>query len=341
MRLIEIFSGIGAFAKALTNLGIPHERIAMCEIDPHAIRVYEALHGPTPNLGDISKVEYLPDCDLLTYSFPCQDLSIAGRRAGMAKGTGTRSSLLWQVGRLLAEAKKRGNLPEYLVMENVDAITHKSNASNFASWRAALTSMGYTSVYQIMNAADYGVPQNRRRCFLVSRLGSKRFVFPPPCPDDRVLRDILESEVPPKYYLSDKAILGLKAHKARHDANGHGFGFKITNPERERAGTVKANGGWRNTDTLIRVADLPTIMTGTGTGTVTPDLRIRRLTPRECWRLQGLGDAYDTAAAIGLADTHLYRLAGNTIAVPVAEAIFKAMFSKNSWVGAPTLERWV
>ena len=122
MRLIELFSGLGGFARALENLEIPHEIIAMCDIDPHAIKVYEALHGPTPNLGDISKVEHLPDCDLLTYSFPCQDLSIAGLKAGMAKGTGTRSSLLWQVGRLLAEAKA-GNLPEYLVMENVDAIT--------------------------------------------------------------------------------------------------------------------------------------------------------------------------------------------------------------------------
>ena len=86
IRLVELFSGIGAFSKALTNLGIPHERIAMCEIDPHAIKVYEALHGPTPNLGDISKIDRLPDCNLLTYSFPCQDLSNAGKRAGMSKG---------------------------------------------------------------------------------------------------------------------------------------------------------------------------------------------------------------------------------------------------------------
>lgn len=332
MRLIEIFSGLGGFARALENLEIPHEIIAMCDIDPHAIKVYEALHGPTPNLGNISKVEHLPDCDLLTYSFPCQDLSIAGLKAGMAKGTGTRSSLLWQVGRLLAEAKKRGNLPEYLVMENVDAITHKSNASDFASWRAALTSMGYTSAYRTMNAADYGVPQNRRRCFLVSRLGSKRFVFPPPCPDDRVLRDILESEVPPKYYLSDKAILGLKAHKMRHDARKPRLVQVATrNTKYDRMGRVYAEEGLGFSLTT-NPSSMPTVLAGG---------HIRRLTPRECWRLQGLGDAYDTIAAIGLADTHLYRLAGNTIAVPVAEAIFEAMFSKNSWVGAPTLEGWV
>lgn len=107
IRLVELFSGIGAFSKALANLGIPYERVAMCEIDPHAIKVYEALHGPTPNLGDISNVEHLPDCDLLTYSFPCQDLSNAGKKQGMSKGKNTRSGLLWEVERLLLDARER------------------------------------------------------------------------------------------------------------------------------------------------------------------------------------------------------------------------------------------
>ena len=259
IRLVELFSGIGAFSKALTNLGIPHERIAMCEIDPHAIRVYEALHGPTPNLGDISKVDRLPDCNLLTYSFPCQDLSNAGKRAGMSKGSGTRSGLLWDVERLLLDARERRtecHLPKHLIMENVDAILYKANFPDFESWIRSLTKMGYTSSYAVLNACDYGVPQNRKRCFMVSSLGHDRLVFPQPCPDKRFLKDVLEDDVSEKYYLSEKAMEGLKAHKARHDAKGHGFGFKITDPERERAGTVKTNSGWRHTDTFIEVPEV-------------------------------------------------------------------------------------
>lgn len=387
IRLVELFSGIGAFAKALTNLGIPHERIAMCEIDPHAIKVYEALHGPTPNLGDISRVEHLPDCDLLTYSFPCQDLSNAGKRAGMSKESGTRSGLLWEVERLLLDARERdgqSHLPKHLIMENVDAILYKTNISVFESWIRSLTKMGYTSSYAILNACDYGVPQNRKRCFMVSSMGHDRLVFPQPCPDERFLKDVLEDDVPEKYYLSEKATEGLKAHKARHDAKGHGFGFKITDPEREIAGTVKTNAGWRHTDTfieapevesraeLMHVANLPvsyessgrvyspnglsltneargrvqpgkspTIMTGTGIGTVTPDLRIRRLTPRECWRLQGFGDDdFDIAKSIGTSDNQLYKQAGNSIAVPCLEAILRAMYINGSWIESPTLETW-
>lgn len=261
IRLVELFSGIGAFSKALTNLGIPHERIAMCEIDPHAIKVYEALHGPTPNLGDISKVDHLPDCDLLTYSFPCQDLSNAGKRAGMSKESGTRSGLLWEVERLLLDAREREkdgrkHLPKHLIMENVDGILHKANIPDFESWIRSLTKMGYTSSYAVLNACDYGVPQNRKRCFMISSLGHERFIFPQPCPDGRFLKDVLEDDVFEKYYLSEKAMEGLKAHKARHDAKGHGFGFKITDPERERAGTVKTNAGWRHTDTFIEVPEV-------------------------------------------------------------------------------------
>lgn len=273
IRLVELFSGIGAFSKALANLGIPYERVAMCEIDPHAIKVYEALHGPTPNLGDISNVEHLPDCDLLTYSFPCQDLSNAGKKQGMSKGKNTRSGLLWEVERLLLDAREREgdgqkHLPRHLIMENVDAILYATNMIDFEKWIKSLTYMGYTSSYAVLDASDYGVPQKRKRCFMVSAIGYDSLIFPPACPDGRVLKDILEEDVPDKFYLSEKAMDGLRAHKSRHDSKGHGFGFRITDPEREKAGSVTAKSGWRNTDTfiedrgshgqkLMHVADLP------------------------------------------------------------------------------------
>lgn len=106
IRVVELFAGIGAQAQALEDLGIEFTS-TVCEIDPYAYKAYCAIHGDTPNLGDITKVEHIPDCDLLTYSFPCQDLSIAGRRRGMSEGSGTRSSLLWEVGRLLRDAVER------------------------------------------------------------------------------------------------------------------------------------------------------------------------------------------------------------------------------------------
>lgn len=107
IRVVELFAGIGAQHQALKQAQIPHEVVAISEIDLGVIRAYEAIHGPTNNLGDITKVEHLPDCDLLTYSFPCQDLSVAGKRKGMSKGSGTRSGLLWEVERLLADMRER------------------------------------------------------------------------------------------------------------------------------------------------------------------------------------------------------------------------------------------
>lgn len=107
IRVIELFAGIGAQHQALKQANIPHDVVAISEIDPGAVRAYEAIHGKVNNLGDITKVEHLPDCDLLTYSFPCQDLSVAGKRKGMAKGSGTRSGLLWEVERLLVDMRER------------------------------------------------------------------------------------------------------------------------------------------------------------------------------------------------------------------------------------------
>lgn len=107
LRVVELFAGIGAQRMALRNLGIPHEVVAMAEIDRHAIASYLAIHGDTPNLGDVREIESLPDCDLLTYSFPCQDLSVAGLQKGMDEGSGTRSSCLWEVGRLIRTAAER------------------------------------------------------------------------------------------------------------------------------------------------------------------------------------------------------------------------------------------
>ena len=234
IRVIELFAGIGSQHQALENLGIPHEIVAISEIDKSAIAGYNAIHGETLNLGDITKIEHLPECDLITYSFPYQDLSIAGNKTGMAEGSNTRSSLLWEVGRLLADMKVREILPEVLLMENVDAILNKKNIDQFHKWIMQLNGMGYTSSYAVLNAKDYGIPQNRKRCFMVSTLSLGEFVFPSGMPLELRLKDMLEEDVPESYYLSGERIAKFEEHRLRNKAMGNNFGWHPLDSERER-----------------------------------------------------------------------------------------------------------
>lgn len=196
IRVIELFAGIGAQASALERLGIEHERVAVAEWNERTYKVYCALHGDTPNLGDITKVEHLPECDLLTYSSPCQDISIAGHKAGLKAGSGTRSATLWDVGRLLDDMRERDVLPEVLLMENVDSITFKHVRPDLDTWIRKLETLGYTNSWEIINAKDHGIPQNRKRFFMVSTLTKGKFVFPKARPLELRLKDMLESDVP-------------------------------------------------------------------------------------------------------------------------------------------------
>ena len=388
IRVVELFSGIGAQASALERAGIPHECVAVCEIDKYAYASYCAIHGNVPNLGDITKVKHLPECDLLTYSFPCTDLSMAGKRKGMTRGSGTRSGLLWEVERLLMDMKNRDRLPMTLVMENVDAITYKANKKDFKQWISALSDMGYASSYKVLNASDYGIPQNRDRCFMVSRLDSLSFQFPRSRPSDIRLIDLLEKNVPKRYFLSDVAVAGLIAHKKRHDTRNNGFGYKITDPEKDNAATLKASCGWKNTDTFLKCQDedmftltaqdrhgilirnntsqgyieaqdgdglildhpdsktkrgrvkegrSPTVMTSGQVGTV-DKMRIRRLTPRECWRLMGFtDDDFDRVKKIRTSDAQLYKQAGNSIVVDVLVAIFDELYNIKQKIKQPMI----
>lgn len=213
LRLIELFAGIGAQAKALTNLGIQYEHWGVCEWDKYAIQSYNAVHGTNFEPSDITKLTAkdlnIVDTEhynyLLTYSFPCQDLSNAGKGRGMEKGSGTRSGLLWEVERLLNECTE---LPQVLLMENVPQVHGVKNKEHFDKWIAFLESKGYTNYWKDLNAKDYGIPQNRNRCYMVSVLGGYTYEFPQPIPLELKLGDMLEKEVDEKYYLSEKAIQG-------------------------------------------------------------------------------------------------------------------------------------
>ena len=203
MRVFEAFAGYGSQAMALRNIGVPYRVVGISEIDPYAIRAYMAVHGETRNYGDISKIDWgeVEDFDFFTYSFPCTDLSNAGKQAGMDEGSGTRSSLLWEC-RKAVLAKH----PRYLLMENVKALVSDRFRPGFLKWCDFLTGEGYTNFAEVLNAKDYGIPQNRERVFVVSIWGDAWFSFPQPKELTVKLVDLLEEEVEEKYYLDQARV---------------------------------------------------------------------------------------------------------------------------------------
>ncbi len=208
LRLIELFAGIGSQTQALTNIGVPHKVVGISEIDKYAIQSYKAMHGEVTNFGDIREIKSLPDADLWTYSFPCQDISVAGKGAGIKEGT--RSGLLFEVERLLITASENGNLPKYLLLENVKNLVSKKFKADFDRWLAFLKSLGYSNYWQILNAKDYGIPQNRERVFCVSIRGEhKPFKFPEKRELKLRLRDMIDEVVDEKYYLKESTIRSI------------------------------------------------------------------------------------------------------------------------------------
>lgn len=203
LRVFEAFSGYGSQSMALRNIGIPYKVVGISEIDKYAIAAYMAVHGETKNYGDISKINWdeVPDFDFFTYSFPCTDLSNAGKQAGAEEGSGTRSSLLWECRKAII-AKR----PKYLLMENVKALVSGKFRDLFLKWCDELTSYGYTNFAQVLNAKDYGIPQNRERIFVVSVLGDAWFSFPQPVELKLRLKDMLEEKVAEKYYLAQERV---------------------------------------------------------------------------------------------------------------------------------------
>lgn len=224
IRVLELFGGYGSQALALENLGIEFKS-DLCEIDKYAIQAYNQIHGETFNYGDICSIDEtkLPYYDLITYSSPCQDFSIAGKQAGGEKGSGTRSSLLWECERIIRAVK-----PKYLLMENVKALTSKKFMPLFAKWLNTLEELGYKNWWKVLNAKDYGVPQNRERVFVVSILGGGKYQFPNTIPLTKRLKDVLELNVDEKFYLSDEICQRFKYKKIGEDIVGSTKGENCT-----------------------------------------------------------------------------------------------------------------
>ncbi|MGN1337364.1 MAG: DNA (cytosine-5-)-methyltransferase [Candidatus Coprovivens sp.] len=248
IRLIELFAGYGSQALALKYLGVNFEHHFICEFDKYAIDTYNAFHNTNFKTSDITKINSsdlnIVDTNkftyLLTYSFPCTDLSLAGNRKGMEKGSGTRSGLLWEVERLLNELKQENKLAQILVMENVPQVI---TANGWKEWNTFLDNLGYKNYCQILNAKDFGIPQNRQRAFMVSILGDYNYNFPKTIELKYRLKDILEKEVDEKYYLSDKMIqyiseTGTKNFKNPDCKINLDIAIPLTTDQNKRAGTT-------------------------------------------------------------------------------------------------------
>lgn len=204
------------------------------------------------NLGDISKLEHLDYADFWTYSFPCTDISVAGKQEGIKQGQ-TRSGLLYEVQRLLERANKMLALPKYLMLENVKNLIGKKFKSQFDEWVAWLGELGYNTYWKVLNAKDYGVPQNRERVFAISirkDIDDGKFKFPQPFDNGVRLEDVLEDNVDEKYYLTDTMIRGFIKHNESHTAKGTGF-IRKPRDVNGTASTLRANSALAPTDNTI------------------------------------------------------------------------------------------
>lgn len=355
IRVLELFAGIGACSKALTNLGIEHEIVDAVEIDKYAVKSFNAIHGTNFEPQDITKWDKDIECDLIMHGSPCQDFSVAGRGAGGDKDSGTRSSLMYETLRIVERVK-----PKVVIWENVKNLLSKKHRHNFDAYVKAMYDMGYNSYWQVLNAKDYGVPQNRERVFTISLAAGwpGEFTFPQKQELTKRLKDILETSVDGKYYIKDAT--SLTAGSNFDTINGGAIGKMLDIYRRAYhtdaiAPTMHTCGGG-NTEAKIAIKtankkgygmatdgdgiDLgcpqsstrrgrvghgvaKTIPTGDSQGTL-DGFRIRKLTPLECWRLMGFSDDdFKKAQGAGISNSQLYKQAGNSIVVNVLEGILR------------------
>lgn len=375
LKYLSLFSGIGAFESALTNLGVNYEVVNYCEIDKYASKSYSAIHGvpETKNLWDITKINVfnLPkpnEIDLVTYGFPCQDISLAGKQKGLFNDDGslTRSGLFFEALKVIEYCK-----PKVAIAENVKNLTGKKFATQFETVLKSLEDAGYNNYWKVLNAKDYGIPQNRERVFIVSirkDVDTELFEFPKPYSLEKRLKDFLEPHVDEKYYLSDKQmekIINWKAHQKPFErvngnnsivptltARGAGewhSGMIIYSPQCQETSNLQlqikeaTNKGYAETydgdsvdlayqDSTTRRGRVKEGVSGTLTTSdnmgVVDNLCIRKLTPRECYRLMGFSDAeFDRAEKVN-SNTQLYKQAGNSIVVDVLEELFCMMLDE-------------
>lgn len=282
--------------------------------------------------GDISLINPsdLPDMDLFTYSFPCQSLSLIGKKEGMVRGQ-TRSGLLYECEKII-EVKR----PKYLLMENVKNLVGKKFKEQFDEWLYYLESLGYTNYWQVLNAKDYGVPQNRERVFVVSILNDedKNYVFPTPKKLNHYLYDVLDETVDPSCMITDKMftyVLDLNGIQSGTKWSGRVDSAFITPKIASTISVRGAKGQRAGVSNIISLSHREPINVKHYKESLVSNKNnndLRNLSPRECWRLMGCSDEDFEKAKLFNSDSQLYKQAGNSIVVNVLEGIFANMFCK-------------
>ena len=361
VRLIELFAGIGSQAKALELLGVDFEHWKVCEFDDYAMKSYNAVHNTNFKTSDIQNLTAsdleIKDKDkyeyIMTYSYPCTDISIAGKKEGMERNSGTRSSLLWEVERLLKECD---NKPQILLMENVRECHNGKNAPLFFEWTSFLRSIGYKNFYTDMDAKNYGIPQTRKRCFMLSILDENAYYeFPQACGLNYSVKEFLEDKVDKKYYVKEETALPLikKMEKECPSAtiidDTYGFDNSEVRYFPDVCPTLRAAKAnlkcivamrGRNSDSLNQTPGISTeqrleknktnccntITIVQKDNLIFENKQLRNLTPKEVWRLFGFEDKDVEKASEFVPDTQLYKQGGNCIVVNCLVAILGQLF---------------
>ena len=405
LKVRTLFSGIGSPESALKNLGVDYELVDFCEIDKYAVKSYCAIHGvdESKNLGDISKVwgRNLPYADMLVWGFPCTDISVAGKQKGIVEGE-TRSGLYYEGLRILKETR-----PKYSIIENVKNLTGKQFKEQFKQMLEDIDEIGYNNYWQVLNAKNYGIPQNRERVFIVSirKDVDTGFEFPKGFDNGLRLKDMLEDEVDDKFYISNEKVEKLIGQLGNKEITGPGVNLsnkaevfesnvEIANcllardykgfgnqqmtgvcipcitpdrvEKRQNGRRFKEDGDpsftltsqdrhgvlmpvkWRNTKELLgnepigieirtdelrmfqdnQMGALRTITECGNKGIIETDYRIRKLTPKECFRLMGFSDEeFQRCVDAGVSNSQLYKQAGNSIVTDVLYYIFKNLLN--------------
>lgn len=317
LRVLSLFSGIGAFEKALTEIGINYELVGFSEIDKYAIKSYCAIHNVSEdmNLGDVTKIniEEIPNnIDLITHGSPCQDFSVSGHKMGGDEGSGTRSSLMWNTVEIVSYCK-----PKYVIWENVKGVLQKNQIHNFEKYLNKMETLGYKNYSKLINAKDFGLAQDRLRIFVVSIREDidKRFDFPDGYGYEVKLKDVLEKDVDQRFYV--KKVLNPRKTKKyiQYDNSGKGYdsqAARLYYLDGQMCTLPKCNGGDK-TQVLLNEEH----MTG------------RRITPWEAWKLMGFKkEDYLKAESVGNTMGSLYGQAGNSIALPIIKEIFINLFKE-------------
>lgn len=417
VKVLELFGGIGACTAALKRIGIDVEVVDYVEIDKYAVASYNAINGTNFESQDICTWDKNIEVDLIMHGSPCQDFSVAGKQAGGDEGSGTRSSLMYETIRIVGKLR-----PKYVVWENVKNLLSAKHRHNFDAYLDTMKALGYTNYYQVLNAKDYGIPQNRERVFTVSirndiekkyefPAGEKnnnsikivgnympsnhdasrivdeegiaptvkenhgtvtavlqRFEFPLKQELKKRLKDLLEDKVDKKYWLSDNAIGRIRNWKSHQKPFERVLGQQSLSPTltargagEEHSGMILYSDNLSHTTNLESVGlkskskkliallantnfnkgevlnlDLYNQTTNTDVSQCLTEpnhnsqrlfdgYRIRKLTPKECWRLMGFSDDDFEKASKVNSDTQLYKQAGNSIVVNVLESIFKCL----------------